>query len=138
MRRLLFALPFVTAAACTYDWTVGPPGGGGSSSGNVSDSGSSGSSGDDGATNPDVASGDCDGLKAQIGLARAGIINCSGTCAQSAMNECGCTIPVVDAQSAEAKKYVAAVAAFKNAGCVADCSSGCNTLLHQCFNGVCA
>ncbi len=136
MRRLLFALPFVAFAACTYDWTVGPPGG--SSSGSASDSGSSGSSGDDGATNADGASGDCDGFKAQIGIARAGIISCSGTCAESAKNECGCTIPVVDAQSAEAKKYVAAVAAFKNAGCVPDCSSGCNTVVHQCFSSVCA
>src|SRR5512140_2476261 len=135
MRRLLFALPFVTAAACTYDWTVGPPGGsdGGSSSGS---SGTS-SSGNDGASTADVSSGDCEGFKAQVDLARSRILTCSGTCTQSLTNECGCTIPVVDAQSSGGQAYAAAVAAYKKSGCVPDCSSGCSTVLHQCFGGVC-
>lgn len=131
MRRLLFALPFVTAAACTYDWTVGPPGG--TSSGGVSDSGSSGA---DGASS-DGTSFDCDGLRTQIDLARSQILSCSGTCGQSTTNECGCTIPVVDAQGSFTRSYAAAVAAYKSAGCIADCSSGCGKVLHQCFGSIC-
>lgn len=128
MRRLLFALPFVAAAACTYDWTVGPPGG--ASSGGTADSGGNDAAGDT------ATSGDCQGFKTQIDLARARILSCSGgPCSQSTADECGCTIPVSDAQSSAAKSYAAAVAAFKNAGCVGDCSSGCTAVLHACING---
>ena len=132
MRRLLFALPFVITGACTYDWTVGPADGG--SSGGVSEAGT----GADTSTAADASndnSAQCDGLMGQIGLARAQILSCTTTCDGSVTNECGCTLPVADPQSSGAKAYTSAVAAYKNAGCVADCSSGCQTVRHVCFQG---
>ena len=130
MRRLLFALAVAAMAACTYDWKVGPSGG-------AADSGNADAAATiDGATtdgsSADGPTGDCDTLKAQIGIAYAKILACSSTCADSVQSECGCTLAVEGAQSAGAKEYTAAVTAFKNAGCPPQCSP-CNAVLHQCF-----
>jgi hypothetical protein len=135
MRRLLFALPVVITAACTYDWTVGPADSGGSS-GVVAEAGTGADTAADTAAPRDAAadsSAQCDALFGQVGLAHAQILSCTTTCADSVTDECGCTLPVANAQSSEAKGYSSAVAAYRSAGCVADCSQPCNVVRHLCF-----
>lgn len=126
MTRPLFALPFILAAACSYDWTVGPRGGG-SGDGGAEGGGSSGSSGNAG----------CDTLGSQRDLARVALLSCNGTtCPGSVVDACGCTLAVSDSQSSAAKNYTAAVAAFKNAGCSDTCDT-CPAVVHQCL-GTCS
>jgi hypothetical protein len=129
MKRPLFALPFLLAAACSYDWTVGPRGGSSSGGEGGAEGGSSG------ATSGSSGNTGCDTLRSQKELARLSLLACNGTtCPGSVQDECGCTLAVSDAQSSAAKAYTAAVAAYKNAGC-ADACSECQTVVHQCLGG---
>src|SRR4051812_45044984 len=123
MRRLLMALPIVVMVACTYDWTVGPPGGSSDGGGQGDGGGSSGDASQADTSVPGDASSSCDGLQGQVGLTHLRIIACGagGACGQTVKDECNCDIPVADASSSAARDYVNAVNAYKNAGC-ADCS----------------
>jgi hypothetical protein len=128
------SLLLVGAAACTYNWTEGPRDSG-SADVSASDSASADAGEDVGA--PGDASATCNFLAGEVGLDRSKIIHCTSQCMQSVSDACGCTVPVEDAQSQPAKDYVSAVAQYKMAGCVPDCSSGCGSVAHECFNGLC-
>jgi hypothetical protein len=147
-RRFACSLLVLGAAGCTYNWTEGPrdSGAGDVSAGDVSISDSSagdssagdalGDAGQD-VGSPGDASTTCNLLLGQLNYARINAVRCVSQCMQQVADPCGCAISVEDAGSQTAKDYVSAVAAYKMAGCVPDCSGGCMAPAYVCFDRLC-
>lgn len=116
----LLALP----AACSYDWTIGAPDGGGGSTSGASTSGdTTTSSGSGGA---DASTPSCADLLATLRAARDAAKRCATvgtTCTASVTDECGCASFVAQAGSSAANAFAAAIQAFAAAGCQPTCGS---------------
>jgi len=138
MKRVFGCAAWLTIAACSFDWTVGPePSASDSGAGDAAGGDAAGSN--DGASGGDAAPPDgsatCQALEAQEGTARARILRCTASCAGSVLDECNCEVPVEDAQSQTARDYASAAAAYRAAGC-ASCQP-CDPPRHVCAFNVC-
>jgi hypothetical protein len=142
MKVTVLLLPVALAGACHYDWGVGPRAAEGADSGEADATAIETGTPDVGldAANGEATAGQCEFYAESLRLLRPGLLPCTTTCAQSVNDECGCKIPVADANSAGAKQFSAAVATFKNAGCTANCQP-CNPGRYACLSmdggGIC-
>jgi hypothetical protein len=134
MKRFLLPISVAAllASACTYYWKVGPdsPGEGG-----AADAGAEGGS-PDADPQGDAGGPNCDGLEFEIGIARSKLLACATVCSEHVVNQCGCVVPVVDANSEPAKQLVDLSAQFRKASCpTTNCPSPCERVLNVCFKG---
>jgi D-arabinose 5-phosphate isomerase GutQ len=112
--------------SCTLDWTVGPADASETDGPSVSE--------------PDVSasdSGACTTLAKFIAIYRAELLTCQMTCAETVTDQCGCAVPVQNAESQAAKSFVMTVAQYKADGCEDPSSCACSTPAQICLYGVC-
>ncbi len=127
LRLLVLACLAPSLAGCTLSWTVGPA--------DASDGDGPAASGPDSRADTTTTEG-CQGLLDGVGLDRAQVLACQMTCPDTVQDQCGCEVPVENAQSQTVQSYVMAVAQYNAAGCHdPNCSFACPSVIHQCVRG---
>ena len=118
--------------ACAYDWTVGTVGvatDAGASDSTIADSEGSDSPATDSTAAVDTTTPpDCTKLRAALDAARTASKRCDAkpsSCLTTVKNECDCDSTIGEASKPESAAFVAAVKAYRDAGCSGTCGTAC-------------